>query len=79
MGEKSILTEAVEEATSKLLDLREEIKKFAPIPFGKEKLSARQARQRYEKMSPEEMQAMIGERGEEEVGRWIGDMETRRK
>jgi len=40
--EKSILTEVTQTIGERLTELRKVIKEFAPIPFGKEKLTKQQ-------------------------------------
>lgn len=78
MGDKSEFTRVVEETVDQMAGLKTELQKLGTVPFMRETMSAKQQRARYDAMTPEQMQALVDQKGPEEVGRWIQDMEVRK-
>ena len=78
MGEKSEFTRVVEETVEQMLGLQSELQQLGAVPFMRETISAKQQRARYDAMTPDQMQAFVAEKGPDEVGRWIQDMEVRK-
>ena len=67
----NIMTNSMNKMHKMLSQADAKLKAYGAEPYGTRKATAKEKQERYDNLTPQELQAMIDERGVDEVNAWL--------
>lgn len=67
----NIMTNAMERVTQMLLEQDAKFKKYGVEPYGVRQLTAKEQREKFENLTPQELKSMVEQYGQDEVNAWL--------